>query len=149
MMRATVALAAVLFVGACSPSNDGGVAAEEPASAPAPAPAAPSPAPPQAAASAPLDPAFAGDINARGTEPFWAVEVRGGSLTLKRPDHPDVTSAHQGAKMEGDAAIVGDAGLRLTLRKAACSDGMSDVEYPLTAEVVVAGETLKGCAAPA
>jgi uncharacterized membrane protein len=39
--------------------------------------------------------------------------------------------------------------LRLTLRKAACSDGMSDRRYPFTAEVEAGGEMLKGCARPA
>jgi uncharacterized membrane protein len=151
-MRATVApltalWAAGLVLGACSPSNDAGVKAEEPASAPVAAPPAAPPVP--AAAAAPADPAFAGDIDARGTEPFWGVQVRAGKLTLTRPDHPDVTAPHQGPRLEGDAAVFGVDGLRLTLRKGDCSDGMSDNTYPLTAEVVVAGETLKGCAAPA
>jgi uncharacterized membrane protein len=149
MMRGTVALAAVLLVGACSPSNDAGIKAEEPASAPAATPPTPTPAPAAAAASAPLDPAFAGDLNALGTEPFWGVEVRGKSLTLTRPDHPDLTGAHQGPRTLGDAAVWDGAGLRLTLRKGTCSDGMSDNTYPLTAEVEVAGQTLKGCAKPA
>jgi uncharacterized membrane protein len=28
-----------------------------------------------------------------------------------------------------------------------CSDGMSDLKYPMSAEVVLVNETLKGCAA--
>jgi hypothetical protein len=67
-MRPLVALAAVFLHGACSPRNDGGVAAEEPASAPSTAPVAAA-APP---APVPPDPLFAGDIDARGTEPFWS-----------------------------------------------------------------------------
>lgn len=136
-MRVTVAplvaIWAVLLTGACSPSNDAGIRAREPASAPA---------------AAPLDPAFAGNILARGTEPFWAVQVRARALTLKRPGFPDVSVDHDGPRMEGDAAVWGGDAFQLTLRKGTCSDGMSDNAYPMTAEALIAGETFKGCAAP-
>jgi uncharacterized membrane protein len=59
---------------------------------------------------------------------------------------------HDGPQAQGDVTVFaggqGAGGLRLTLRKAACSDGMSDRSYPLTAEVEAGGKTLKGCAAP-
>jgi len=135
---------------ACSPHNDGGVSVQEPASAPPPAPVAS--AAPAAPAPNPPDPVFAGDLNAQGTEPFWSVEVRAASLTLKRPDHPDVAVTHGGPEAQGDGAVFsggqGAGALRLTLRKTTCSDGMSERSYPLTAEVEAGGETLKGCAAP-
>lgn len=150
-MRRLVALAALLSLSACSPRNDGGVAAQEPASAPPPAPVA-SATPPAPPAPTPPDPLFAGDLDALGTEPFWSVEVRAASLTLKRPDHPDVAVTHGGPEAQGNAAVFsggqGAGALRLTLRKATCSDGMSDRTYPLTAELEAGGETLKGCAAP-
>jgi uncharacterized membrane protein len=34
----------------------------------------------------------------------------------------------------------------VTLRATECSDGMSDRVYPLEAEILYKGETLKGCA---
>jgi len=147
MHRVTVVLAAALVLGACQPRNDAGAPAEEPASAPAPTAAEP------AAAPAPLDAAFAGDLNAQGTEPFWAVEIRAGALTLKRPDQPDVAVSHGGPKVTGGAAVwsggEGASAMSVTLTKAVCSDGMSDRAYPLTADVRIGGETLKGCAAAA
>jgi uncharacterized membrane protein len=51
--------------------------------------------------------------------------------------------------MSGDAAVWVAGQVTLTLRKAACSDGMSDTAYPMTAQAAVAGEALSGCALPA
>lgn len=34
----------------------------------------------------------------------------------------------------------------ITLKKEACSDGMSNTKYPYTATVLVGADTLKGCA---
>ena len=145
-MRLRPVLAMAVLLGACQPSHDGG-AATEPASAPTSAPAS-APAPPP-----PLDPAFAGDLDAKGTEPFWAVAIRKGTLVLTRPGHADLTAPHGGPQMIEGAAVwrggVGRAALQVSLRKGECSDGMSDRVYPLTAEVAVGDETLKGCAAPA
>ena len=36
--------------------------------------------------------------------------------------------------------------MTVTLYVSECSDGMSDLRYPMTAEVALAGETLRGCA---
>jgi uncharacterized membrane protein len=147
-MRVVLVLSVALFLGACRPSHDGGAPATEPASAPAPASAsAPAPTP------QPLDPAFAGDLDAKGTEPFWAVQIRKETLVLTRPDHADLTAPHGGPQVADGAAVwnggVGRAALKVTLRKGECSDGMSDRTYPLTAEVEIGDETLKGCGAPA
>jgi uncharacterized membrane protein len=92
-------------------------------------------------------------ITARGTEPFWALIITGGkSFVLRRPDHPDLAAEAPGAAMSGDTATWvarGARGEQLTvmLRAGECSDGMSDLKYPMTAEVVMANETLIGCAA--
>jgi uncharacterized membrane protein len=37
------------------------------------------------AADAPVAAGFSGDLNALGTEPFWAVTIRGDGLTFSRP----------------------------------------------------------------
>jgi uncharacterized membrane protein len=105
--RPVLARLALLALGACQPAA--------PQDRPTPAPAAPPPAPA----------AYAGDFDVRGTEPFWAVEIReGGSTTV-----------------DGQA-------LAVTLREdAACSDGMSDRAYPYAAVVVFGSETWRGCAA--
>jgi len=36
--------------------------------------------------------------------------------------------------------------LTVTFYVSECSDGMSDLKYPMTAEVVLMSETLRGCA---
>jgi uncharacterized membrane protein len=49
--------------------------------------------------------------------------------------------------MEGATAVFGYAPLVAKVTKAPCSDGMSDLAYPLTVEVTAQGATLKGCGA--
>ncbi|MFC3080483.1 COG3650 family protein [Phenylobacterium terrae] len=145
-MRAAVAVLAALILTAC----------ERPAPEPAPAPAAPAEAPaPPAAATPPALPAeLQGDIEGRGTEPFWAVKVTGGQITLERPDHPTVAAGAGSVRAEDGAAVWEAATVNPPLRVTArvqpgCSDGMSDLSYPLAVEVTVGGETLKGCGARA
>jgi len=121
---------AALILGACAPQAPDG------SDAPAPADAPPA--------------AFSGDLDARGTEPFWALEIRARQITLRRPDHPAQMAANPGLKMSGDKAVwttkTGETPLTVTLSAEPCSDGMSDLKYPYAAEVVLGGETLKGCA---
>jgi uncharacterized membrane protein len=95
---------------------------------------------------------FSGDIDARGTEPFWAVKIRGTQLTLSRPDQPDLVAQAPGAAIRpGTAAWTAKtpegATLKVTLYVSPCSDGMSDLRYPMAAEVALAGVTYSGCAA--
>jgi len=95
---------------------------------------------------------FSGSITARGTEPFWAVTIDGTRLTLARPDRPEATfeapgAAIQPGKAVWDAKAADGATLRVTLYVSTCSDGMSDLSYPMTAEVEIGSETLRGCAA--
>lgn len=90
--------------------------------------------------------AFAGDFNALGTEPFWAIEVRPATLKLSRPDAIDLTVANTGPKIDGGKAVWSAPGLTLSLTKGTCSDGMSDRTYPYVAEATIGDATLKGCA---
>lgn len=83
---------------------------------------------------------------ALGTEPFWGVEIRPDLLILTGVDREELRVANPGARMEGGAAVFAAEGLTLTLKAAACSDGMSDRTYPLEAEARVGEEVLKGCA---
>lgn len=132
-MRPLVPVFALLLLAACKPAQD----ADEPIAPsnppPTPAPAAPSP--------------FAGDINALGTEPFWAVEVRETTLKLSRPDAADVIVPNPGPRVDGSKAVWPAQGLVLTLTEGQCSDGMSDRTYGWYAEVTTAEMTMKGCAA--
>ena len=132
-MRRLVPLLALAAVCACKPAPD--VAEQEPAPAAAPAPAATGP--------------FDGEINALGTEPFWAVEIRPGSLKMTRPDAADLVVPNPGPRVEFGKAVWPAQGLVVTLTEGQCSDGMSDRTYPWFAEVVAGIDTYKGCATQA
>jgi uncharacterized membrane protein len=130
-MRA-LAVVALFALAACSP---------KPAASPPPA------APPKTVAgdySRPLD--------ARGTEPFWNVAIRGTTLTLTRPDQPILIATAPGAAIQPNQAswtakTPDGRELKVTLYTSTCSDGMSDHVYPYSAEVDVPGESpLSGCA---
>ena len=141
-MRASILIAA-LALAACQPQAPDGSLAQPPADAP-PLPAEP--------ASPPATPAaFQGDIDAHGTEPFWAVEIRQTQISFKTPDASIVFPAGGMAVADGAAvweSTAGDKPIKITLREQpGCSDGMSDLKYPLAAEVALGGTTYKGCAA--
>ena len=137
---------ALLALAACQPQDPEG----HPAAPPADAPAATTAAAP-AASSGGMD--IGQPITARGTEPFWAVEITDGvKFRLTRPDQPDLLAEAPGAAISPDGATwvaKGPKGEQLTisLKMAACSDGMSDLKYPMSAQVVLPNQVLKGCAA--
>ncbi|MFN3583742.1 COG3650 family protein [Phenylobacterium sp.] len=140
-MRSPLPFLAALLLGACQPQDPDGAPAPPPADAPA-------------SRFEPMSPLsdFSGPIAARGTEPFWAVTIDGTRLTLARPDRTEMTfeapgAAIQPGKAVWDARAADGAAMRVTLYVSTCSDGMSDLSYPLTAEVEVGSETLRGCAA--
>jgi uncharacterized membrane protein len=141
-MRASILIAA-LALAACQPQAPDGSLAQPPADAP-PLPAEPAPPPATPAA-------FQGDIDAHGTEPFWAVEIRQTQISFKTPEASIVFPAGGMAVADGAAvweSTAGDKPIKITLREQpGCSDGMSDLKYPLAAEVALGGTTYKGCAA--
>lgn len=112
---------------------------------PKPAPAAP---PPVKAA----DGDFSKPMEARGTEPFWALSIQGTTLTLTRPDQPVLTAVAPGAVIQPNQAswngkTADGQALEVTLYASACSDGTSDHAYAFAAEVhVPGGSPLSGCA---
>lgn len=147
-MRPIVLAASVLILAACSPQAPDGAVAPPPADAPAtPPPAAPPP------VAAPIPEEFSGDLDARGTEPFWGLQIRATQITLQRPDHPNLVAANRGPTLQGPKAVwttsAGAVPLTVTLTLQACSDGMSDLKYSYAAEVTLGAETLKGCAGKA
>ena len=142
-MRTLIPLIAALALAACQPQAPDGSLAQPPADAP-PLPAEPAPPPATPAA-------FQGDIDAHGTEPFWAVEIRQTQISFKTPEASIVFPAGGMAVADGAAvweSTAGDKPIKITLREQpGCSDGMSDLKYPLAAEVALGGTTYKGCAA--
>ena len=106
----------------------------------------------QARPPAPTVPASLGPpLHALGTEPFWSVDLKDGRLTITRPDHAAVSGAATLAQAgPGSATWQAKAAdgrtVRLAVTVAACSDGMSDRTYPLSVDLRVGDEALKGCA---
>lgn len=142
MCRPVTLTLAALALCACQPQDPDG----QPAPPPADAPAAATP-----ASTGGMD--ISQPISARGTEPFWAVEITDGTkFKLTRPDQPDLRVEAPGAALSpGGATWVAKGAkgeqLTVTLKVGECSDGMSDLKYPMSAEVILLNETLKGCAA--
>ncbi|WP_313318994.1 hypothetical protein [Stenotrophomonas sp.] len=113
--------------------------------------AAPAPAPMTAKADSVLKDDFPQVLQASGTEPFWGVRVDGGKLDYTTPETQDAPRHFEGERTLNDGLLVvqggeGDAAFRLTLEHAPCSDGMSDLSHPYTAEFVLGKDTFKGCA---
>ncbi|MEJ7925980.1 membrane-like protein [Sphingobium sp. AN641] len=82
---------------------------------------------------------------ALGTEPFWAVTLRGDRATLERPDHSP--RSFTGATTDDDGRTrryIAD-GLTLTITPGPCSDGMSDSIWSDSVQVAFGEGTLKGC----
>jgi uncharacterized membrane protein len=141
MRTAALALAAFSLAACGRPAPDAAAPAEPTAAAVVPPVAEP-----------PLPAQLQGDIQGRGTEPFWAVTVAGGQITLERPDHSPLTAVAAPARAQDGAAVweapTANPPLTVTARvEPGCSDGMSDLVYPLAVELTLGGETLKGCGA--
>jgi uncharacterized membrane protein len=95
---------------------------------------------------------------ALGNEPFWNVRVTSREILYRDPEHQDGYRFPSVAPVEeGDARVyrtrrdirVGDLRphtLELRIRQGTCSDGMSDRQYPMTAELRIGDGTLTGCA---
>jgi uncharacterized membrane protein len=119
----------------------------------APEPAAPAT---PAAATVVAEPVAAADeypavLQASGTEPFWGVRVSGAALDYTTPETQQSPRHFEGVRELRDGRLLvhggeGEGAFRLTLERATCSDGMSDLEHPYTAEFVLDAETFKGCA---
>lgn len=142
MKRLLLIAAAAVMVSACQPQAPGGSPASPPADAP----------PPTTPATAPeLPDAFKGDLDLLGTEPFWGIQIRETQISYSTPEPSDAaTGPNKGGVMQGASAVwesmLGDKPLKIVLVEAECSDGMSDLKYPLTAAVVLGDRNLKGCA---
>lgn len=143
-MRHALLLTAAIALSACQPQAPGGQPAQAPADAPTVSVTE------GGATEAATPEAFLGDLDAHGTEPFWSVQIRETQISFSTPDS-NVTGPNTGWTGGGDKltweTLVGDKPLKITLREqAGCSDGMSDLKYPLAAEVVLGDKTFKGCA---
>ena len=92
-------------------------------------------------------------LRAVGTEPFWGARIEGRCVTYSHPEDQKGTRIWtRYAPARGGGTWTGTLGgkpfVLRTRAKAGCSDGMSDTRYQIAVELLVAGETRKGCAAP-
>jgi uncharacterized membrane protein len=95
---------------------------------------------------------------ALGNEPFWNVRVTSRGIVYKDPEHQDGYQFPPVAPIEeGETKVyrtrrdvpAGDTGprtLELRIRPGTCSDGMSDRQYSLTAELEIGDQKHAGCA---
>lgn len=93
---------------------------------------------------APAGPPPREDYRAIGTEPFWAVIVKGSVVTLQRPEHRPLR--YHVSRSDDPRAIrfLGE-GFTMTVTEGPCSDGMSDAIWSDRVQVAFGEGTLKGC----
>lgn len=82
---------------------------------------------------------------ARGTEPFWSLQLWPDRLLFERPDMPPLAKTFDaGHAWTGSGLRI--EGLEIELQPGPCSDGMSDGLYGWIATVRVDGQSWQGCA---
>ena len=122
------------------------VANDSAAPEPAPAPiAAPQPAPTAVSRETSANPPPPReDYRAIGTEPFWAVIVKGSVATLQRPDHRPLRYSVTRTDDPRAIRFLGD-GFAMTATRGPCSDGMSDAIWSDRVQLSFSEGVLKGC----
>jgi uncharacterized membrane protein len=106
--------------------------------------------------------AFAGialgeTITLSGTEPFWSAQIEGDRMRYRTLEDQDGVefpverfAGNNGLSFSGRLPREGErtsgAAVDVAITPGDCSDGMSDRTYPFVATLVVANETLIGCA---
>ena len=109
-------------------------------------------------AHAPGEPQTDSALVALGNEPFWNVRVTSDEILYRDPEHqegyrfPPVAAVEEGGarvfstRRDIPAGAPGPRVLELRIRQGTCSDGMSDRQYPMTAELRIHDQTYTGCA---
>lgn len=92
-----------------------------------------------------------------GTEPFWSLQIseaEGGIFFKNMADETGAQYAWDEPRTDGKTSWtyeISDAsgskdGLKIVIKKEKCNDGMSEIEYGYSAEIMMNGTTLRGCA---
>ena len=85
-----------------------------------------------------------------GTEPFWGGELKADTLTFTSPGNPqgvDIAVKRFGGRNGiGLSGTFDGKAVDMTITPGACSDGMSDRQFPFTVMLKLGGETRQGCA---
>jgi uncharacterized membrane protein len=87
---------------------------------------------------------------ASGTEPFWSLQIseaEGGLFFKDIGQEEGLVFAWKAPKTDGKSMWTYESGdLKVVIKKAKCSDGMSELEYNYTVDLTIAGRKLHGCA---
>lgn len=87
---------------------------------------------------------------ASGTEPFWSLQIseaEGGLFFKDIGQEEGQAFAWKAPKTDGKSMWTYESGdLKAVIKKAKCSDGMSELEYHYSVELTIAGRKLHGCA---
>ncbi len=149
-MRSPVAFAASLLIavllGSCSPSP--ATQSSERAAEPVPAQVPTQVETP--VAQPPILAPLPSQFRALGTEPFWSAAVDGARLTYSTPETPESTSIVVSRRDAGNGVLytgsIDGKPLELRIRRATCSDGMSDTVYPFAVIRRIGPDSVRGCA---
>ncbi len=139
----------VLLLAACSAPESATSNAPEPV--PALTPAASVELPRPVSETEVLEPGAPQALRVVGTEPFWGLQVQDEALTFTTPDD-QVGLQMRGIRTEvagGGLDISGRSGAKdfsLKVRPGECSDGMSDMEFTMTAQFRIGESDYTGCA---
>jgi uncharacterized membrane protein len=97
------------------------------------------------------EPAASYIVMARGTEPFWAVEVTDAGIVWRQPSDPKEISLGAPQTQDAEGTVRYHAGnnghtLELLVDAQACRDGMSGEFFAYLARAVLDGKEFTGCA---
>lgn len=89
-----------------------------------------------------------------GTEPFWSLDISPEGIVFQSPESSPVTYPYTGPENKAESIEFNTtlntgtekSTLKVLLTPGNCSDGMSDIQYPYSAEIVRDGQRLRGCA---
>lgn len=88
-----------------------------------------------------MTPATGENYSAKGTEPFWSLEITPTETTLTRPGEKDTITKKYNTRQTDKGAIISIKDAKgeffVTLTKSSCSDGMSETKYAYNASVLV------------
>lgn len=109
-----------------------------------PAPSRSSAKPPAPAIAHQARPGSQARYRAIGTEPFWAVTVKGSLATLERPDKEPMRFPISRNDDGRTVRYLGE-GFSMTVSEGPCSDGMSDAVWADHVAIAFGEGTLNGC----
>jgi uncharacterized membrane protein len=89
------------------------------------------------------------NFRARGTEPFWSIDIGSSETTLERPDHAKLSGPTKSLGETHDIvsyeAATPEGRLLVRFSPAICHDGMSEAQFAWRADVTLGAQKWSGC----